>query len=217
MSWHICRFDLACRQRDCQCLKLLQKVESSNDAWQKRDRANQDRGNPETDRWSEVSGRAAHLPQRRGRRGGGTKCFKTELAFDKAMAGLINPRQIYAFGLNYVDHAKESNLPLPTEPFFFLKAASSLQRDGGVVEYPPSVSTLFYETELGVVIGAGGRDISEADAMKHVAGAPRTVLVQSRWLNRFARAESCLSILSPSRPLPPSLRVHSQATSWRST
>jgi 2-keto-4-pentenoate hydratase/2-oxohepta-3-ene-1,7-dioic acid hydratase in catechol pathway len=128
------------------------------------------------------------------------------------MAGLINPRQIYAFGLNYVDHAKESNLPLPTEPFFFLKAASSLQRDGGVVEYPPSVQTLFYETELGVVIGAGGRDIAEADAMKHVAGACGAIAIAMLCYLRSSGIVSLTSLCSHR-----SRHIISQATCWPST
>jgi 2,4-diketo-3-deoxy-L-fuconate hydrolase len=73
-------------------------------------------------------------------------------------------------GLNYADHAAESNMPLPREPVVFSKWTSAIVGPDDDVEIPRGSSRTDWEVELGVVIGAGGRYIDEADALKHVAG-----------------------------------------------
>ncbi|GAA5894299.1 hypothetical protein JCM8208_002399 [Rhodotorula glutinis] len=79
-------------------------------------------------------------------------------------------KKCVAIGRNYAAHIKELNNAAPTEPFFFLKPTSSyaLSADGKV-EIPRGV-VVHHEVELGVVIGKGGRDISAAKALEHVAG-----------------------------------------------
>lgn len=78
-------------------------------------------------------------------------------------------RSIIAIGRNFAEHAKELNNAVPTEPFYFLKPTSSYLPNGGKVEIPRG-TIVHHEVELGIVIGEGGRDISEAQADKHVAG-----------------------------------------------
>ncbi|KAF8304992.1 hypothetical protein DL93DRAFT_2089901 [Clavulina sp. PMI_390] len=78
-------------------------------------------------------------------------------------------RSIIAIGRNFAEHAKELNNAVPTEPFYFLKPTSSYVPNGGKIEIPRGV-VCHHEIELGVVIGKGGRDISEGDADSHVAG-----------------------------------------------
>ena len=73
-------------------------------------------------------------------------------------------------GLNYADHAAESGLPVPTEPVVFAKWTSAISGPDDPVQIPRGSVKTDWEVELGVVIGAGGRYIEEADAMKHVAG-----------------------------------------------
>ncbi|ODC04574.1 ureidoglycolate lyase [Terasakiispira papahanaumokuakeensis] len=73
-------------------------------------------------------------------------------------------------GLNYADHAAESNMPVPAEPIIFNKWTSAICGPNDDVEIPPGSLKTDWEVELGVVIGQGGRDIDEADAMSHVAG-----------------------------------------------
>jgi 2,4-didehydro-3-deoxy-L-rhamnonate hydrolase len=73
-------------------------------------------------------------------------------------------------GLNYADHAAESNMPLPKEPVVFSKWTSAIVGPDDDVEIPRGSSRTDWEVELGVVIGAGGRYIAEADALRHVAG-----------------------------------------------
>ncbi|KAK45924.1 ureidoglycolate lyase [Caballeronia jiangsuensis] len=73
-------------------------------------------------------------------------------------------------GLNYADHAAESNLPVPSEPVVFNKWLSAVVGPNDDVRIPRGSQKTDWEVELGVVIGKGGAYIDEADAMSHVAG-----------------------------------------------
>jgi 2-keto-4-pentenoate hydratase/2-oxohepta-3-ene-1,7-dioic acid hydratase in catechol pathway len=73
-------------------------------------------------------------------------------------------------GLNYSDHAAESNMPVPSEPIIFMKATSSITGPDDDVVIPRGSQKTDWEVELGVVIGAPAKYVSEADAMAHVAG-----------------------------------------------
>ncbi|MEH3122157.1 MAG: fumarylacetoacetate hydrolase family protein [Sphingomonas phyllosphaerae] len=78
--------------------------------------------------------------------------------------------KIVAIGLNYRDHAIESNLPIPTEPMMFMKAVTSLSGPNDDVMLPEGATHGDWEVELGVVIGRTCRYVAEADALDHVAG-----------------------------------------------
>lgn len=73
-------------------------------------------------------------------------------------------------GLNYADHAAETGAAIPEEPVVFNKWTSAVVGPNDRVEIPRGSQKTDWEVELGVVIGQGGRYISEADAMRHVAG-----------------------------------------------
>ncbi|HAT2867375.1 TPA: fumarylacetoacetate hydrolase family protein [Serratia marcescens] len=73
-------------------------------------------------------------------------------------------------GLNYADHAAETGAAIPEEPVVFNKWTSAVVGPYDRVEIPRGSQKTDWEVELGVVIGLGGRYISEADAMRHVAG-----------------------------------------------
>lgn len=73
-------------------------------------------------------------------------------------------------GLNYADHAAETGAAIPEEPVVFNKWTSAVIGPRDRVEIPRGSQKTDWEVELGVVIGQGGRYISEADAMRHVAG-----------------------------------------------
>lgn len=79
-------------------------------------------------------------------------------------------RKFIAIGLNYADHAAESNLPIPSEPVVFNKWVNCLQGANDPVVIPRGSTKTDWEVELGVVIGAAGFDITAADALAHVAG-----------------------------------------------
>lgn len=80
------------------------------------------------------------------------------------------PGKLLCLGLNDAAHAKEAGLPLPEHPVVFSRVASSLIGHGAPMLRPPESEMLDYEVELAVVIGRGGRRISEAEALDHVAG-----------------------------------------------
>ncbi|GAB2491278.1 fumarylacetoacetate hydrolase family protein [Comamonas humi] len=83
---------------------------------------------------------------------------------------LQNPSKAFAIGLNYVDHASESNFDPPKHPVLFQRFPSSwVAHDVPLVR--PRVSTQFdYEAELVAVIGKAGRYIRKEDALDYVAG-----------------------------------------------
>ncbi len=84
---------------------------------------------------------------------------------------VANPDKIICLGLNYRDHAEESGAPIPEHQILFMKNTRSLIGSGETI-VPPVNGTekVDYEAELGVVIGRGGRNVSEADALDHVGG-----------------------------------------------
>lgn len=85
-------------------------------------------------------------------------------------APVADPQKIICLGLNYRDHAAESNMPIPTEPILFSKYPSALIGHGEAIQLPEQSAEVDYEAELVFVIGRPGRDIPRARAMEHVAG-----------------------------------------------
>jgi len=75
-----------------------------------------------------------------------------------------------AIGLNYADHAAESNLPIPKEPIVFMKATTCIQGPDDNVMLPKGSVKSDWEVELGVVIGKQARYVSQKAALEHVAG-----------------------------------------------
>jgi len=79
-------------------------------------------------------------------------------------------RQFIAIGLNYADHAAESNMAIPAEPVVFTKAVTCLQGPDDPVTIPRGSTKTDWEVELGVVIGTRATYVTEEDALAHVAG-----------------------------------------------
>ncbi|HEX4944968.1 MAG TPA: fumarylacetoacetate hydrolase family protein [Usitatibacteraceae bacterium] len=75
-----------------------------------------------------------------------------------------------AVGLNYTDHAAESNMPIPKEPILFMKATTSLCGPNDNVIQPKNSTKLDWEVELGIVIGTKAQYVPEAKALDYVAG-----------------------------------------------
>jgi 2-keto-4-pentenoate hydratase/2-oxohepta-3-ene-1,7-dioic acid hydratase in catechol pathway len=80
------------------------------------------------------------------------------------------PSKIVCVGRNYVEHAKELNHEVPTEPLIFLKPPSSLIGSGDAIILPKASERVDYEGELGVVIGKRARNVKKADAAAYVLG-----------------------------------------------
>ena len=83
---------------------------------------------------------------------------------------IARPLNFVCIGLNYADHAAETGATPPTEPIIFLKSLGAFQGPNDDVVIPKGSTKPDWEVELGVVIGTKAKYVSEADAMKHVAG-----------------------------------------------
>jgi ureidoglycolate lyase/2,4-diketo-3-deoxy-L-fuconate hydrolase len=78
--------------------------------------------------------------------------------------------KIIGVGLNYKDHAAESNMPIPKEPPLFLKPTSAIVGPNDDVEIPLGSEKTDWEVELGVVIGTPGKYLRVEQTLDHVAG-----------------------------------------------
>jgi 5-carboxymethyl-2-hydroxymuconate isomerase len=81
-----------------------------------------------------------------------------------------NISKFVAIGLNYADHAAEAGMAIPSEPIVFIKANTSLCGPNDNIEKPRGSTKLDWEVELAIIIGSKAKYVSEADALKHVAG-----------------------------------------------
>lgn len=89
---------------------------------------------------------------------------------DRIGPPISTPRNIFAIGLNYSDHAAESNLPIPEEPILFSKATSAFCGPNDSTPYASDMRELDWEVELGVVIGKPAQHVSVEQALDHVFG-----------------------------------------------
>ena len=78
--------------------------------------------------------------------------------------------KIVCVGLNYVDHAKEGGMQIPSEPVLFMKATSSINGPNDDVVLPKGAQKGDWEVELGIVISSKTQYVAVHDALKHVAG-----------------------------------------------
>jgi len=85
-----------------------------------------------------------------------------------SVIGRVN--NFIAVGLNYVDHAHESSMPIPKEPILFNKAPSALAGPNDSYVIPPGSEKSDWEVELAIIIGKPTYQITEAEALSHVAG-----------------------------------------------
>lgn len=85
-------------------------------------------------------------------------------------APVARPQNFIAVGLNYADHAKEANLPIPAEPILFNKLANCIVGPNDDVIEPRGSTKLDWELEIAFVIGTRARYVAEKDALAHVAG-----------------------------------------------
>lgn len=85
-------------------------------------------------------------------------------------AAIQRPGKFVAIGLNYADHAREANLPIPKEPIVFLKATSCCCGPNDDIVLPKDCTKGDWEVELGVVMGRTARYVEESEALAFVAG-----------------------------------------------
>jgi 2-keto-4-pentenoate hydratase/2-oxohepta-3-ene-1,7-dioic acid hydratase in catechol pathway len=88
----------------------------------------------------------------------------------KLHAPLRNPPRIFAIGLNYRDHARESGMEIPATPVVFFKLATAIVGPGDPIVLPKNSTQPDYEAEFAFVIGKGGYRIAAADWRDYVYG-----------------------------------------------
>ncbi|RQO73035.1 isomerase/hydrolase [Aquitalea sp. FJL05] len=76
---------------------------------------------------------------------------------------------IFCIGRNYAAHVAELGNQLEEEPLVFLKPSSALTLGGQAISLPAYSADVHHECELVLLVGRGGRDIAEADALSHIA------------------------------------------------
>jgi ureidoglycolate lyase len=113
-------------------------------------------------RWSQVEGEVRAVAGR----------AADSLALDRVrlLAPIRRPGKIMAIGLNYADHTEESGFEKPAHQVWFSKASSAANGPFDPIQIPKVSAFVDYEAEMVVVIGAGGRHITRADAPKAVFG-----------------------------------------------
>ena len=104
-----------------------------------------------------------------------------EIAADTRLGACVaGTGKFICIGLNYADHAAESGMAVPPEPVIFMKATSAICGPNDPIIIPRTSEKTDWEVELGVIIGTTAKYVSEADAMKHVAGYAVTNDVSER-------------------------------------
>lgn len=83
---------------------------------------------------------------------------------------VARPSKIICIGLNYADHAKETNVPLPSEPIIFMKSTTALVGPFDDIITPKNSVKTDWEVELAVVIGKKASYVEESEALDYVAG-----------------------------------------------
>ncbi len=118
----------------------------------------------------------------------------TTVPFSSLKVGVpLTPGKIVAVGLNYHDHARERNKPVPKTPLTWLEAPTSLLASGGAIELPYPEHRIDYEAELAIVIGRKAKNVKAADAANYIFGYTTANDVTDRTLQeaegQFARAK----------------------------
>lgn len=106
----------------------------------------------------------------------------------------VVPSKVVAVGLNYLDHIKEHNSPVPSEPVLFLKSPGSIVGDRDSIVLPPTENLIEYEGELGLIIGKVARRVPREAAFDYILGCTCAGDITDRVLQRrdgqWARAKS---------------------------
>jgi 2-keto-4-pentenoate hydratase/2-oxohepta-3-ene-1,7-dioic acid hydratase in catechol pathway len=120
-------------------------------------------------------------------------------------APLANPPRIFAIGLNYRDHAKESGMEIPTTPVVFFKLPTAIVGPGDPIVLPVNSTQPDYEAEFAFVIGRGGYRLAADEWRNHVYGYTNVNDVSARDV-QFASTQWSLSKCFPTFcPLGPAI------------
>jgi 2-keto-4-pentenoate hydratase/2-oxohepta-3-ene-1,7-dioic acid hydratase in catechol pathway len=116
----------------------------------------------------------------------------------------VVPSKVINVGLNYADHAREMNRPLPKIPMFWFKAVTSLIPDGGKIEMPFPLHRVDFEAELAIIIGRKIRNVTPAAASRYIFGYTASQDITDRTIqnaeSQWARSKS-FDTFAPLGPL----------------
>lgn len=96
--------------------------------------------------------------------------YEPDLPVFELLPPITDPKKIICIGLNYRAHAEEAGLEPPSSPTFFAKFSNALAPDGATVTLPAASEKVDYEAEIAFVIGTRANEVSETEALDHVAG-----------------------------------------------
>src|SRR5215213_4894804 len=100
---------------------------------------------------------------------GSYRLTERKLTIDKLLAPLV-PTDILCIGLNYREHAKESNSQVPENPMLFIKSSNTLSNPLDPIPLPKLSTMIDYEGELAIVIGKTAKHVSREGALEYVLG-----------------------------------------------
>ena len=99
------------------------------------------------------------------------KSSLAEISLDSRLGSPVaRPSKIVCIGLNYADHAQETNAKIPTEPILFFKSTTAIIGPNDAVIIPKNSVKTDWEVELAVIIGKRTSYVDEAEALQYVAG-----------------------------------------------
>ncbi len=123
----------------------------------------------------------------------------------KLKAPVPRPGKIICIGLNYSDHAREANLPIPEYPVVFSKYNNTVIGPGDAIVLPRASQEVDYEAELGFVIGRRGHHIPEHEALSYVAGYLAVNDVSARDFQRRTSQWTIGKVFDTFAPMGPAL------------
>eukprot|EP00397_Hematodinium_sp_SG-2012_P049336 GEMP01056875.1.p1 GENE.GEMP01056875.1~~GEMP01056875.1.p1 ORF type:complete len:252 (+),score=47.42 GEMP01056875.1:116-871(+) len=111
------------------------------------------------------------------------------------LAPVDRPPAIYCLGLNYKQHAEETNLPIPKFPVIFLKSPNSILDPGGKIEIPPCAQNeVDYEGEIAFIVKAECKNVSIEDADGFIEGYTLAQdITARRWQGKKGGNQWCMS------------------------
>lgn len=122
---------------------------------------------------------------------------------DVKLLAPVEPKQLVAIGLNYLDHAKEQNKPLPKEPMMFMLSPSAIIGPNDSIKLARDQHRIDYEAELAIIIGQVAYQIPEEKALDVVFGYTIGNDVSDRDLQDFDKQYTRAKSFSTYKPLGP--------------
>jgi len=120
----------------------------------------------------------------------------------------VVPSKIIAIGLNYADHVREMKREQPKEPLFWFKATTSLLADGGKIEIPFPQHRTDFEAELAIVIGRKTRNVTPAQAARHIFGYTAAQDISDRTIQKAESQWARCKSFDTFTPLGPFVETH---------